>query len=212
MRIRGRIGADYSPLSFSCGTWISRLLPDGTRSFQYRCRSWHCAVGFCDRERRSDYTRRICDSFARLAFVYCARRRESGERLSGWIKRNVPGSYWRISSDEDSLILSNRLITGASKVHGQRLSELVRTELEKPWSGEGNRVSHSKVFGRSRPPRNESSVCYGLMREADARAFSDLSTERDRAHWLFQHRHLMLRAFPACDDLLDQYRAFWPQW
>jgi len=147
-----------------------------------------------------------------LVFVYCARRRERGERLSGWIKRNVPGSYWRISSDEDSLILSNRSITDASKVHKQRLSELVRMELAKPWSGEGNRVSHTKIFGRSRPPRNESSVCYGLMREADARAFSDLSTERDRAQWMFQHRHLMLRAFPACDDLLDQYRESWSQW
>ena len=212
MRISGHVGADWSNSPHSlCGRQMACLGPTGVWSFTYRCWSWRCAVGFCDEMLRQKYIHRIMEDFGLpLVHVFFAYRSERGKDLTSWIKKHVKGGFWRISSDEDSVILSNRKFEGATRLHRLKLKQFLRVELEKPWS-RGNRVSHSRSFRRPENDNGPSRV-YGLIDEDYAGPFHALRSEIEQARWLFHNRHRMFREFATGRALLDRYRGCWRQW
>jgi hypothetical protein len=102
LKNQGRIDSDLRTSPLLCGSWIAVIGPNGPSEFKYRCRSWSCVRGICNYELRVEYTVRIVEDFGLpLVHVFMARRAEKGVRLSNWIKREVEGDYWRISSDAD---------------------------------------------------------------------------------------------------------------
>jgi len=212
LRISGHVGADWSNSTNSlCGRQMACLGPTGVWSVTFRCESWHCAVGFCDEMLRQKYIHRIMEDFGLpLVHVFYAYRSERGKDLTSWIKEHVEGGFWRISSAEDCVILSNRKFEGATRLHRLKLKQFLRVELEKPWS-RGKRVSFSRTYRR--PERvNCPSRVYGLIDEDYAGPFHALRSEIEQARWLFHNRHRMFREYSAVRALLDRYRVFWSQW
>jgi hypothetical protein len=212
LRKRGRENPKYYSFSSLCGKKVTSLGPRGASSFEYKCKSWNCVRNVCNIKLKEDYCFRIAVDFGQpLVHVFVARRAEKGQRLSNRIKRKVDGDYWWISSDTDTVIMSNRTFPGAVRLHRTKLMAFAGNEFDKKWSGEGRRVSCSRIF-QHETKKGKKSGSYGLIHPDFAGPFYKLRTEIDQAHWLFHNNHRFIIKHKACDILLEKYRDYWPEW
>lgn len=211
MVVIGNVHAEYDNQP-SCGCRVSAIGKEGAWSFEYRCRSWRCFRGVCNEALKRDYCVRISLDFGTpLVHVFFARHPERGAPLSKWVKKNVRGSYWRISSDSDTVIMSDRSFPGAVRLHRSKLRQFVEAELGRPWSRKGRRVSSSRRF-KPAPKQEKDSKAYAWIPSEREREFSELASDYGRARWLFHNHGALIRKFKAGDQLLKEYRVFWPTW